>query len=185
MLFRSLNSKWGGAVQSFQHVRVHLAEHSSGMFLRSAECLSSFPRIREDINKFSLAAKGSELLLHFLHDTEPNDPIFFLAREYFECCERGESSLLFSVFQLALLSELGLLPSFEERKDLSFALHKFLTLNEPLTVKAARNLSSTDERVLTDLCEHFLHDHLSFPLRSVAASASIATNAHTLTRASA
>ena len=84
---RKLGSKWGSAMQSFQYLKVDLAEHSSGFYLRSAQCLSSFSRIRRDLEKFVLASRGSELLLHFLHDTEPSERIFALAREYFALCD--------------------------------------------------------------------------------------------------
>ncbi len=111
---RKPQSKLSGALQSFQSLRVDLAEHSSGFYLRSAECLASYDHIRQDLQRFLLASKGAELLLHFLHDTEPQSSIFVLACDFFRECDRSFHDLLFPTFQLMLLKELGLLPSFEE-----------------------------------------------------------------------
>lgn len=109
---RKLGSRLAGSVQSFQHLRVDLAEHSSGFYLQSAECLASFDHIRLDLPRFFLASRAAELLLHFLHDTEPQSSIFTLAREFFEECDTKGNDVLFSTFQLILLEELGFLPSF-------------------------------------------------------------------------
>ena len=118
---RRPESKWVGAIQSFQHLRVDLAEHSSGYILRSAECIASFPRLRADVAKFVLAARGSELLLRLLHDADPEEGIFPLAREYFAACDEEATPLLFPTFLLTLFSRLGLLPSFDDAERIAAA----------------------------------------------------------------
>lgn len=160
---RKLSSKWGSAIQSFQHIRVDLAEHSSGMYLRSAECLSSFSSIRTDVRRFTLASKGAELLMHFLHDTEPSPSIFSLAREYFEECDQQLNTLLFPTFQMMFLKELGLLPMYQ-RDDSPFSA--YLNSDEPLGQRSKMLLSSEDQRKAQKLCDELLQDHLSFPLKS-------------------
>ena len=172
---RKLSTKWSSALQSFQHIRVHLAEHSSGLYLRSAESLSSCLGIRKDIERFTLASRGSEILLCLLHGTEPNASLFALAREYFDCCdgEEGRLSLLFPSFLLMLLAELGLLPSFEEgRPERTPALQAYLCSQKSLRERADTSLSKEDRWVLTTLCTELLQDHLSFPLRSGSVSVS-------------
>jgi DNA repair protein RecO (recombination protein O) len=161
---RKLTSKWGSAIQSFQHIKVDLAEHSSGMYLRSAECLSSFSSIRTDVRRFTLASRGAELLMHFLHDTEPSPSIFLLAREYFEQCDAVESGpLLFSTFQMMFLKELGLLPAYDQDGS---AFSSYLNSDEPLGQRSKMQLSPEDQRKAQKLCDELLQDHLSFPLKS-------------------
>ena len=170
---RKLGSKLGSAVQSFQHLTVEFAEHSSGMYLRSAQCLSVFPSIRDDVQKFALASKGCELLLHFLHDTEPSQEIFTLTREFFRCCEEEVHDLLFPSFQISLLSALGLLPSFEEEEEHKFAggisdaLRSFLCSDASLMQQRGIRLNEQDRLQLNRLCDAMLKEHLSFQLKSI------------------
>jgi DNA repair protein RecO len=181
---RKLSSKNGSAIQSFQNLIVDIAEHSSGLYLRSAKCLESYPCIREDLNKFTLASRASELLLHFLHDTEPSHNIFSLAKEYFKCCDDGGSSILFQTFELMLLKELGLLPSFASDKSLKdFGLAKagnelreYLCLDSSFQERSKVMLSDIDKMMLDGLCDLLLEDHLSFPLRSVGVSQNLITH---------
>ena len=172
---RKLGSKNGSAIQSFQHLIVDLSEHSSGLYLKSAKCISSFPRIREDVAKFTLASRASELLLHFLHDTEPSNSIFLLTKDYFECCDEGVGSILFQTFELMLLRELGFLPSFSEGvsqkafgiNDASSEFSSYLCSDSPFRERANMMLSDKDKMMLKGLCDLLLEDHLSFPMRSV------------------
>lgn len=140
---RKLQSRLSGAMQSFQHLQVDLAEHSSGMYLRSAKCISSFGGIRQDTAKFVMASRGAELLLHFLHDTDTAPSIFELARQYFSECDGGVAGLLLPTFQLKLMKELGLLP------ERSLAI-----------------LNSGDTQKISCFCDEVLREHLSFPMRS-------------------
>ena len=140
---RKLQSKLSGATQSFQHLQVDLAEHSSGAYLRSAKCISSFDGIRQNTEKFVMASRGAELLLNFLHDTDPAPSIFELALQYFSECDGGVEDLLFPTFQLKLMKELGLLP------ERSLAI-----------------LDSGDHRKISCFCDEVLREHLSFPLKS-------------------
>ena len=165
---RKLTSKWGSSVQSFQHLTLDLAEHSSGYYLRSATCIESFPSLRTDLQKFSIAARGAELLLHFLHDTEPSDAIFALAREYFEQCDAALNDLLFPTFQLMLLKELGLLPTY---KSDDAALTSYLNSTASLSDRLHAKLSLEEQKKLTRVCDALLADHLSFPLKSTKTAA--------------
>ncbi len=140
---RKLTSKLSGATQSFQHLQVDLAEHSSGMYLRSAKCISSYDGIRQNTEKFVMASRGAELLLHFLHDTDPIPSIFELAREYFSECDQNVNDLLFPTFQLKLMKELGLLPE-----------------------RSLEILGCGDSRKIACFCDEVLREHLSFPMRS-------------------
>ena len=173
---RRAKSRSSGAVQSFQHVRLELAEHSSGLYLRSAECLSPFMALRNDPRCFAAASQGSELLLRFLHDTDPHESLFLLALAYFRCCDAGPTPLLLPTFQLSLLRELGLLPTFASSFDsspLSSSLRAYLTSRQSLTERAVANISPTDQRVLDALCRQLLSYHLSAPLRSTASAAAL------------
>ena len=162
---RNLTSRLAGAVQSFQHLRVDLAEHSSGFYMRSAECIRSFDQIRVDIQRFALAHRASELLLHFLHDTEPQESIFDLAREFFTLCDAERCSLLFPTFQLMLMKELGLLPVFDGA-PYSSELCAYLRARSALAERRKISLAEGDHKELSRLCEELLREHLSFPLRS-------------------
>lgn len=163
-------------MQSFQHVRVDLSEHSSGWYLRSAECLSSFDTLRRNMEKFALASEGSELLLRFLHDTESQEAVFLLARDFFRAVHASPSSLLLPTFRLSLLSLLGFLPSFKEhhaselpshlQNDLSPSLRSYLCSTASFLERVRQSLSMTDTAVLQQLSEALLQDHLSSPLKS-------------------
>lgn len=163
---RKITSKMGSAIQSFQHLRVDLAEHSSGMYLRSARCVSSFSEIRKDMEKFSIASRGCELLLHFLHDTHPSEDIFAISLDYMNLCNDNLRSALFPTFQLMLLRELGLLPSFHEDKSLSNDLRSYLCSSASLAERIAIELSEVEEQRLRVLCHNILKEHLQFPLKS-------------------
>jgi DNA repair protein RecO len=160
---RKIESKWGSSVQSFQHLTVDLSEHSSGWYLQSALCVDSFSTLRSDLRKFVMAGRGAELLLHFLHDTEPSERIFSLAREYFEECHAGAPDLLFPTFQMMLLDELGLLPAFERDGT---ALSSYLRADASLSERSRMALGKGELEKVRALCDALLREHLSFPMRS-------------------
>lgn len=160
---RKLTSRWGSSVQSFQHLTLDLAEHSSGYYLRSATCIASFPTLRCDLQKFSVASRGAELLLHFLHDTEPSDQIFSLSREYFEQCDAELHELTLPTFKIMLLKELGLLPAYE--KD-GTQLSSYINSTARFSERLGMELSTGEQKKLMQLCDEYLRDHLSFPLKS-------------------
>ena len=167
---RKPKSRWSGALQSFQHLQVDLSEHSSGWYLRSAECISSFDGLRRDMEKFRVASEGCELLLRFLHDTEDGaEPIFHLTRDFLQALNRSPSPLLLPTFRLSLLTALGSLPSFTEysRANISPSLRSWLSSQASFTGKIACTLSASDMTQLHRLSETFVRDHLSFPLKSV------------------
>lgn len=163
---RKAGSRLGGSVQSFQHLRVDLAEHSSGFYLQSAQCIASFDHIRRDLRRFLLASRATELLLHFLHDTQPQCSIFTLAREFFEECDRRGDDALFATFQMILFRELGLLRSFKEADEYAPAVHLYLMSRASLAERSALPLSVEEQRVIQKLCDVLLQDHLSFPMKS-------------------
>jgi len=178
---RKAGSKCGSAIQSFQHLMIDISEHSSGLYLKSAKCLESYPCIREDIEKFTYASRASELLLHFLHDTEPGYSIFSLTKEYFQCCDYGISHVLFQTFELMLLKELGVLPSFSDKKsqeifgikNASLELKTYLCSDLKIKERMNMVLSDKDKLMLSSLCDLLLEDHLSFPLKSVVVSGAL------------
>lgn len=170
-------SRWGAALQSFQHVSVDLSLSAAGWYLRSAECLSSYDPLRRDLQKFLLAGFGTELLLHFLEDEHPDEPVFRLAQEYFFCISLRADPLFFSSFSLSLLSLLGLLPDFalralpgkpssREMHSLSKSAHAHLSSTLPFRERVKMPLALSARRELQHLSERLLQDHLSFPLRS-------------------
>ena len=162
---RKAGSRLGGSLQSFRHLRVDLAEHSSGFYLQSAQCIASFDYIRTDLPRFLLASRAAELLLHFLHDTETQSSIFVLALEFFEGCDRGGDDLLFATFQMILFRELGLLQSFKD-DDYAPDVHAYLTSCAPLSERSILPLSAEDRRIVQKICDTLLQDHLSFPMKS-------------------
>jgi DNA repair protein RecO (recombination protein O) len=162
---RKPHSTSSGALQSFQHIRIDLSEHSSGLYLRSAMGLCSFESIRCDMQKFMFASRGAELLLHLLHDTEPHEEIFILAQEYFRHCDEKIHTLLFSAFQLSLFKELGLLPDLRDVKH-SPSLQSFLQSQTVFSDRLKVAVTCEEKNIIASLCENLLMDHLSFPLRS-------------------
>ena len=165
---RKAQSKFGGAMQSFQHLLVDLAEHSSGFYVRSAQCMNSFDHIRSDLQRFAAASRGAELLLHCLHDTEQQESIFTLAQEFFLECDRGGIEFLFPTFQLALLKELGLFPSFAGAACSSL-FHEYVAARSTLKDRMIMPLPESDRRKLSLLCDELLREHLSLPLKASAA----------------
>lgn len=162
---RKSGSRLGGSLQSFQHLRVDLAEHSSGFYLQSAQCIASFDHIRTDLPRFLLASRAAELLLHFLHDTEEQSSIFALARDFFGACDRRGDDIFFATFQMILFRELGLLQSFED-DDYAPAVYAYLTSSAPFPERSILPLSAEERRIVQKLCDTLLQDHLSFPMRS-------------------
>lgn len=167
---RKLTSKWSGAMQSFKHIRIDLAEHSSGFILRSAECLSPSPR-HKDVETFTLMNEGSEILLRLLHDTEESPEIFLLARDFFRMAQNiaaTEGRALLPTFRLSLLHLLGLLPSFAELPTTKFSasLQSYLCSNAPFTERVRMPLSTHDCEDLESLATLYLRDHLTSPLKA-------------------
>ncbi|HLC75645.1 MAG TPA: DNA repair protein RecO [Candidatus Peribacterales bacterium] len=165
---RKAQSKLAGALQSFRHLRVDLAEHSSGFYVRSAQCVESFDSIRSDLRCFSLANRGAELLLHFLHDTQPQESIFTLALDFFAECHSGATEILLPTFQVMLFKELGLLPSFVDASH-SPAFYAYVTAPCSFKDRAAMQLDDTEKQTLFRVCDSLLCDHLSYPLKAPAA----------------
>lgn len=176
---RKLGSKWGSAIQSFQHLRVDLREHTTGWYLQSAECLSSYAALRQDMQKFLLVNQGSELLLRLLHGEDHCGALFALTRDYFQCVAEEDRASLLPSFQLSLLSLLGLLPNFTDVPSLSPILRAFLASTAPLRERVKTPLSTDDRETLERLSATFLHDHLSFPLRSCAVAEALSSSTPT------
>lgn len=162
---RKAQSKLGGALQSFQHLRVDLAEHSTGFYIRSAQCIDAFDSIRSDLSRFAIASRGAELLLRFLHDTEPQESIFTIAKDFFAECDVNPTEYLLSTFQLMLLQELGLLPSLID-ESYSTALQEYVSLRSPLKERTLMPLNEAETRTLSLLCDSLLREHLSYPLKA-------------------
>ena len=161
-------SKWGGAMQSFRHLRIDLAEHSSGFILSSAECLTPPHTLLSDVRAFILLNEGSELLLRLLHDTEESPEIFHLAKDFFSIAHTSPSALLLPTFRLALLHLLGLLPSFRELHAAKFSpsLQSYLCSTAPLAERVCIPLLSQEREVVQELSDHYLRDHLTSPLKA-------------------
>jgi DNA repair protein RecO (recombination protein O) len=183
---RKPGSRFGSAMQSFQHLAVDLAEHSSGFYMRSAQCRHAFPRLRSDIDGFLLATQGCDLLLRFLHESESCDTIFSLTLGYLRCLEEESSSRTYAVFLLFLLRELGLLPAFDGSAhdyplrhysgSIPRSLLPLLSCGAPLEEAVKTVLSPQDEACLIRLCDALIRENLPSPLRSESVAYSMATD---------
>ncbi len=148
-----------------QHVKVELKESSAGFMLAGAMHYSLEPRNFTDMDAFSQAHQGTELLLSLLQSDEPLPEIYRLTLEFLTLVGNASPHLVLG-YTLCVLHYLGLLPAEEDLETLvalqpedSAFLRSALSSLEHLP-----DLSSPER--LQRLCRRLLEGQLTIPLKA-------------------
>jgi DNA repair protein RecO (recombination protein O) len=162
---RKMTSRMGGCMLPMQHVKVELKESSAGFMLAGATHSSLEPRAFTDVEAFSQAEQGMELLLSLLQPDEPLPDIFRLTLEFLALAGHGSPHLVLG-YTLCVLHHLGLLPAEEDIETL-------ITLQPEDSLFLRRALRSLDElpelsnpERLQRLCRRLMDGQLISPLKA-------------------
>ncbi len=107
------NAKYASVAQVYSYANFCLSEGKSGYILNSAEPIRLFYGIRLDVRQYALASYFSELILFTCVREQPNAEVLRLLLNclHFLSEESRLPDLMKSVFELRLLSEIGLTPN--------------------------------------------------------------------------
>lgn len=107
------NAKNCSVSQIFCYAKYCLSEGKSGYILNSAEPIKLFYGISADLSKFALANYFFDVLLFACAKNQPDKDVLRLTLNTLHFLSEGEKSetLLKSVFELRLLSEIGMVPN--------------------------------------------------------------------------
>ena len=107
------NSKNASVSQSFCYATYCLSESKGRYILNSAEPIRTFYDISRDIEKFSLANYFAEMSLYVATQEKPNNEVLRLILNSLHFLSLGnrEDLLLKAIFELRLMSEIGLVPN--------------------------------------------------------------------------
>lgn len=109
---KKLTSQNSAATQLFAYGRFCLNKRGNRYYLNSSEVITIFYNIRLDVEKFALAAYFSEVLLFVVQTEQTADETLRLLLNTLHFLSEGERSLglLKSIFELRLLSDIGMMP---------------------------------------------------------------------------
>lgn len=106
------NSKNASVAQVYCYANFCLSEAKSGYILNSAEPIRLFYNVRLDVRQYALASYYSELVLFTCVKEQPNNEVLrlFLNCMHFLSEETRSPELMKAVFELRLMTEIGLTP---------------------------------------------------------------------------
>lgn len=109
---KKLNSQNSAATQLFAYSRFCLQKRGERYYLNSSEVITTFYNIRLDVQKFALAAYFSEVLLYAVQTEQAAEETLRLLLNTLHFLAQGKRSLclLKSIFELRLLSDIGMMP---------------------------------------------------------------------------
>lgn len=107
------NSKNASVAQSFCYAEFCISETKGRYILNSAEPIRNFYELRLDVEKLSLASYFAEMTLFVATQERSNSEVLRLILNCLHFLSLGtrENLMLKSVFELRLLSEIGLIPN--------------------------------------------------------------------------
>lgn len=107
------NAKNASVSQSFCYATYCLSESKGRYVLNSAEPIRTFYDISRDIEKFALANYFAEMTLYVATQEKPNNEVLRLILNSLHFLSLGnrENLLLKAIFELRLMSEIGLVPN--------------------------------------------------------------------------
>ena len=107
------NAKNASVSQSFCYATYCLSENRGRYILNSAEPIRTFYDISLDIEKFALASYFADMTLYVATQEKPNNEVLRLILNSLHFLSLGnrENLMLKSVFELRLMSEIGLVPN--------------------------------------------------------------------------
>lgn len=111
---RNTKSKMGGVFENMNHISVIFTRKESRdlQIVNKAECVSSFGRIKTDLDRLSAAYRILELTSRSTYDYHASPEIYSLLKEFLYGVERAERNyeLIFLLFQVKLSMLLGIDP---------------------------------------------------------------------------
>ncbi len=109
---KKITSKNSSSVQLFAYSRFCIDERNGRKFLNSAEPIHIFYGLRDNLKKLSLASYFADILKYCITSEMQNNNVLrlFLNTLYFLEKDSEKCDFLKSVFELRLLSEIGLMP---------------------------------------------------------------------------
>lgn len=107
------NAKNSSVSQSFCYATYCLSENRGRYILNSAEPIRTFYDISLDIERFALANYFAEMTLYVATQEQPNNEVLRLILNSLHFLSLGnrENLLLKAIFELRLMSEIGLIPN--------------------------------------------------------------------------
>lgn len=107
------NSKYSSVSQLFCYAEYCLSENGGRYSLNSAEPIRTFYDVSADIERFALASYFSEMTLFVATQERPNNEVLRLILNSLHFLSKGsrENLVLKPIFELRLLSEIGLIPN--------------------------------------------------------------------------
>lgn len=109
---KKLTSKNGSATQLFSYSKFCFNQSKNKYIVNSTEIIKSFYNIRLDLQKLALASYFADLLKFSVVSEEPSETVLrlFLNTLFFLCKDTHSLNLLKSIFELRLMTEIGLMP---------------------------------------------------------------------------
>lgn len=156
---RKTGSKLGPILLALQHIRVDLAEHTSGIAVQSAQLISSPDK--RDAHALSVAHEAVELVLRLTEDAQESGDLFLHCSRFLSGPQTPEQLLPFS---LNLLSILGVLPLSMDDPRYAALSHGERTALHDCLCADARVPASIHGSALREFVTLVLHDHLRSPL---------------------
>lgn len=109
---KKINSKTSSSTQIYTYSKFCFSQKGERYFMNSCEPIKVFYNIRLDVNKFALASYFSELLKFSVVSQVPSENVLrlFLNTLHYMTESKRSETFLKSVFELRLLTEIGLMP---------------------------------------------------------------------------
>lgn len=109
---KKINSKNSSATQLFSYSKFCFSNSKNKYIINSTELKKSFYNLRLDLEKLSLASYFADLLKFSVVSEEPAESVLrlFLNTLHFLCEGSRDNMLLKSIFELKLMTEIGLMP---------------------------------------------------------------------------
>jgi len=85
---RRTKSRKRGSIEVFSHIRFSAARGKSLDILTEAEIITSFPQIRKNLRKVSVAYYFIEVIGRLTHEEEKNEPLFLLLLKYLKSLQK-------------------------------------------------------------------------------------------------
>lgn len=109
---KKINSKNSSSTQLFSYSKLCLAKRGEKYILNSSEPINVFYELRLDIERLSLASYFADVIKFSVVSEEPADGVLRLFLNTLHYLSNGNRSIPFlkSIFELRLLTEIGLMP---------------------------------------------------------------------------
>lgn len=126
---RNSRSKIGGVFEAMNHVHVifNKKDNRDLQYVNSADCISSFPKIKENFDKLMTAFKLSELTNRMMYNYDAGKDVFQILKKVLYTLEKAvdKYDILFIMYQVKFAVAQGINPVPDERnfQDDNFVLN--------------------------------------------------------------